>query len=134
MTDPDQDQSINAILHACAALDAKWPRRRAVSKRDPIGTATLTMDEVDLVATYSYKRNIDPSGFDVFDVTLTVKPNEALLDAVRDEIAYRLRLEDVAEREARADDGPEYDPNYDEWYGKRMARAADAAADAKGDL
>jgi hypothetical protein len=122
MIDPDQERSIKAILHACEALDAKWPKRRA-AKRDPIGTATLTMDEVDLTATYSYKRNIDPNGFDVFDITLTVKPNEALLDAVRDEIAYRLRLEEVAEREARADDGPEYEPNYDDWYARRMDRA-----------
>jgi len=91
------------MAHALRALD---PVKR---KRDPIGTATLTLDDVELVASYSYQRNIDPSGFDVFDVTLTVKASEGLLDAVRNEIAFRLREEATSQGQARADEGPDED-------------------------
>ena len=94
------------MAHALRALDPPAKKRQ----RDPEGTTTLTMDDVELVAQYQYERTED--GFNVFDVTLKVKATEGLLDAVRDLVAFQLRQdaeEAAAERQYDRDDRGDWD-------------------------
>lgn len=84
-------------------------------KHAPEQTASVTLDGVEFDVTY--KVNLDrphDEPPDVYDVTYTVKPNNWIAEAIRQELADAEWIAEAkSEREAweARMDGPEYDPD-----------------------